>query len=84
MIRLLLGIAFAISLFSLPWWISTGIAIFFLSAGGNPFLVVLGGLILDRMFGAPLGTLAGLSHFYTVYFALLAALSAYLRITLLA
>lgn len=81
MTKLLLALAFCISLVALPWWASALSAIVFLAEGGSPFLIIAGGFILDELSGAPIAAMGGFAFLYTCFFALLAGVAVYLRST---
>lgn len=82
MARWFLGFAFVVSLLVLPWWASVAAAILYLAEGGNPFLLVIGGLLFDGIFGAPVASLHGFSYLYTALMIALAVTALYLRETI--
>jgi hypothetical protein len=81
--RFFLSVAFCISVLTLPWWVSTLLAIFLLAEGGSVILVILGGVCLDVLFGAPIASLYGFAYLYTALFASLALVALYLKTRLL-
>ncbi len=82
MSKLFFALAFVISLFTPPWWASLMCAILYLADGGNPLLVVLGGLVFDELFGAPVRSLGGFSYVYTAFAVILSGAALYLRTAL--
>jgi hypothetical protein len=79
MTRAILLISFAISIVTLPWFVSCGIAILYLSEGGSAIVVGIGGLILDMISAVPIPHLFGFAYLYTVLFCMLALAALYLR-----
>lgn len=82
MARFFLALAFLISLIALPWWVSVCVAIVYLAEGGNIFVVILGALIFDTLFGAPIARLGGFSHLYTTFAVILSVATYFLRTAL--
>ena len=79
MVRILLALAFLVSIVALPWWVAVAVAIFYLAEEGSVFLVIAGGILADMLFGAPVASLHGFSYFYTVLMAAIGLTAYYLR-----
>ena len=82
MIRVFVIALFFISTFVLPWWVvlalGTALIVYFRAL----LSVVLGGLIMDTLYGVPLAVFFDVSYFYTgTFFGL--AISAHLLRTYL-
>ena len=82
MTRFLLALAFVISIIALPWWASLAVAILYLAEKGNPLLIIIGGILFDTLFGAPIASLHGFSYLYTLIAVALSATALFLRQTL--
>ncbi len=65
-----------------PWWLTVAFGIALLSQGSYG-IVVLGGIIMDYIFGAPLSALGGFATFYTALFVFLAVVAWYLKLQVL-
>ncbi len=76
--RTLVGIAFIMSAVTAPWWVTVPFGIALISKGVYG-IVVLGGIIMDYLFGMPVEALGGFSFVYTALFASLAIISWYLH-----
>lgn len=83
MARFFLALAFVISLVSLPWWVSLLCAILYLAEGGNPLLVIAGGIVFDLMFGSPVHSLGGFRFLYSVFAVCISIAALYLNKALL-
>ena len=70
--KIILAVAFLVSLFALPYWASVVVAVVYLSQGGNPLLVIAGGLLFDAVFG-------GFAYLYTALAVALSVTALYLR-----
>lgn len=81
MSKLLLGLAFVIALFTLPWWASVFVAILYLAEGGNPLLVIIGGFVFDEIFGV--AHTLGFAYAYTLIAIAISCAVLYLRRALL-
>ncbi|MDO8523880.1 MAG: hypothetical protein Q7R74_01475 [bacterium] len=79
MTNIILGSAFLVSLVMLPSFATVIIAVVYLSQGGNLFLVILGGFVLDELFGAPIAALHGFSYLYTTLALVLSLSTLYFR-----
>ncbi|MES2014285.1 MAG: hypothetical protein V4437_00530 [Patescibacteria group bacterium] len=77
-----LVVAFFASACMCPWWLTVFLGVILLALFGNVPLVVIGGLLMDFIFGAPIPSLLGFSYLYAMLFLFLGALSWYLRRTL--
>ena len=76
MIRIFLTIIFFVSVLFAPWWLSVLLAIILLSYFGAYFEVIVGGIVMDSMFGVPIIALFNTEFLYTIMFAIL-VLTAY-------
>ncbi len=79
MTHVILGLAFLVSLIMLPSFATVAIAVVYLAEGGNLFLVILGGFVLDELFGAPVSALYGFSYLYTTLALILSLSTLYFR-----
>lgn len=82
MVRIAFLVAFLISVFVSPWWLTILLGIFLLALFEASITVIAGGLLMDTTFGAPLVPLGGFHYLYTAIFVMLALLSWYLHRTL--
>lgn len=79
MARIFLSIAFFFSIFTLPWWVSVLLSIFLLALFQAGIMVIVGGIMMDILFGAPVDILSGFQYLYTALFLFLALLTLYLK-----
>jgi len=79
MTKLFLLLAFCISVVTLPWWLTFFLGIVYLSKGGSVVAVVIGGFIIDELYGAPIPVLHGFSFLYTGLALMLAIATLYFR-----
>ncbi|MDE2079032.1 MAG: hypothetical protein KGI73_01450 [Patescibacteria group bacterium] len=79
MSRVILAVAFFVSILLSPWIVSVVLAIAYLAAGGNVLLVVAGGLLSDILFGAPVPVLHGFQYLATLTMLLLGGAAVFLR-----
>ena len=83
MSRAAMGIAFFSSIFLMPWWAVFFLGILFLALFQAYALVVMGGVLMDLLFGIPEPAVFGFSYLYTLVFALLALLAWFLEKSML-
>lgn len=72
MTRVLVSIAFFVSIVALPWFVSVPLGVLIIALWGASVEAVIGGIMLDSMFGAPIQALAGFPFLYTTLFLVLA------------
>lgn len=77
--RLFLASAFFVSILLSPWVVSVAIALAYLADGGSVLLVVIGGLLSDIIFGAPIPALHGFQYLATLSMLLLGGAAVFLR-----
>ncbi len=82
MTKIVFGVAFLVSLITLPSWGTVLVAILYLADGGNLWLIVLGGFFLDEVFGAPIAAMHGFAYLYTALALILSTFAWYLRTAL--
>ncbi len=82
MVHIGLTLAFFISVFTCPWWLTISLGILLLSLFEAGITVISGGVLMDGVFGAPLPLLGGFHYLYTALFIVLVACSWYLHRTL--
>ncbi|PIR85405.1 hypothetical protein COU15_01080 [Candidatus Kaiserbacteria bacterium CG10_big_fil_rev_8_21_14_0_10_45_20] len=63
---------FFLSILFVPWWFSVVLAIMIASRGEDFFVLPIGGVLLDVLFGVPVVALGGFSFIYTVVFSAMA------------
>jgi hypothetical protein len=78
MIFVLSALFFA-SIVYCPWWVTLFIAIWLAPYKGSFAPLVIGGLLMDVMFGSRVASLGGFSYVYTLVFVGAALVSWYLR-----
>jgi hypothetical protein len=78
----MLALFFTSILFA-PWWLSVAVGCFLLTRYNAWFPVILGGLAVDMLYGAPVQSLQGYAFIYATLFAVLSLASMYLRDTML-
>ncbi len=83
MIRIFFVILFFISVFVTPWWVIVPLGIVLLAYFEAYLSVLLGGLIVDTLFGVPLSGVFGITYFYTAVFVILIFSTLLLRLRLL-
>jgi hypothetical protein len=74
MIRLFISAMFFVSLITLPWYASVMLGIVLIALWKGYVEVILGGILLDAVFGAAPFYLWGVPIFYTALFVLLSLL----------
>jgi hypothetical protein len=79
MTKALLGAAFLVGVFALPWFATLLIAILYLAEGGNAFVVIFGGFVMDELTAAPVASLHGFAFLYTFLAVAFALVTLYLR-----
>lgn len=75
-------VAFLVSVFFCPWWLTVTLGVLLLSFFEAGVVVVIGGVCMDVLFGAPLVPFGGFQYLYTTLFLMLGILSWYLHKTL--
>lgn len=80
--RLGMTVAFFVSVFFCPWWLTVSFGILLLSFFESSIAVIIGGMCMDLVFSAPLTPFGGFEYLYTTLFLILAILSWYLHKTL--
>jgi K+-sensing histidine kinase KdpD len=68
-------VAYGISIIFLPWWVSVALAVILLGVWQAYASVIVGALLLDIVFGAPLFAFSGFSYLYTLIFVVLVAVT---------
>lgn len=77
--KYVLGLSFLVSAVLLPWWVSVLFGIGVTLYPGSGVVLLIGGVIMDTLFGAPIATLGGFAYLYTVLFSIIAAVVYLLR-----
>jgi hypothetical protein len=83
--HILLAILFLASALLNPWWLTLLIGIFLLGVFPGLFSIgtlILGGFLMDSVFGAPVYSLGGFKYLYTALCIILSLVSFFLRNTL--
>lgn len=80
--RLGMSVAFMVSVFFCPWWLTVTLGILLLSLFDASVIVIIGGICMDLVFGTSLVPFGGFQYLYTTLFLILAVLSWYLHRTL--
>lgn len=80
--RIGLSVAFFASVFFCPWWLTIILGILLLSLFEAGVLVIIGGICMDLVFGAPMVSFGGFQYLYTALFFMLVIFSWYLHRTL--
>ena len=75
--------AFFVSVVYLPWWVTVFLAVVLLAVWQAYVSVILGALLLDIVFGAPVTAFTGFSYLYTLTFSLLAGVTFFLNRSML-
>lgn len=66
--RYVFFVLFIISVFFLPWWYTVALGIVVASMPYGSLFAIVGGVLMDVTFGAPLIPLFGLQYLYTTLF----------------
>jgi len=74
---------YGISIVTLPWWVVVLVALVLISHFEAYVFAVLGGVVMDVMYGAPIHALADFSYLYTTVFLTLSCTAYILRVRLL-
>jgi len=77
-LRLFLPLLFFASILFFPWWLSVFLALV-LSIPHDAYEVLLGGVLMDALYGAPVPALFDLPIIFTLLFAAFFFAGAYLR-----
>ena len=78
-IRIVPVALFLLSALLAPWWVTVPYGIVVVAYARSPWAAILGGLIMDVTFGAPIASLGGFSYLYTALFAFLSLIAVLLR-----
>ncbi len=76
---IVLFLTFAVSVILLPWWVVVPLGIVSTSYRYGNIITIIGGIIIDASFGAPVHTLGGFQYIYTTIFVLAALVAYFLR-----
>ncbi len=76
-------VLFYASIVLAPWWLTTMVAVVLLARWNLAIPVIVGGMLMDLVYGAPLPLLGGYALLYTITLALLSLVSLYLHATML-
>lgn len=79
MVRIFSLILFFASILFLPWYISVFIGVVIIARWHAYVSAIIGGIILDSMFGAPIVALHNFAYIYTILFIILSAFAFFLR-----
>lgn len=79
MIRTFLTAIFFVSVLFAPWWLSVALAVLLLSFFKAYFEVIVGGVIMDSVFGAPIMSLFNIEFLYTILFTILVVTTYFFR-----
>lgn len=74
---------FFLSALFLPWFAAVFFGVLLIAWWQEYGLVILGGVLMDILFGASIVSLGGISFLYTALFALLSLIAALLRRSML-
>ena len=77
--RIAILFAFFASILFLPWFVTVALGVVLIAWYQAYLSVLIGGVLLDSMFGAPIAALGSFSFIYTALFACLSAVSYVLR-----
>ena len=77
--KILFSILYLASCVFLPWYLSVALAVILIAYFNLWPLAIIGGLLMDIAFGAPLPILFNFAYFYMALFALLALFEMVLR-----
>lgn len=69
--RYVLGLSFVVSVLLFPWWMSVLLGIVVALYPSGPTLLLIGGVSMDTLFGAPIASLGGFSYLYTALFSVI-------------
>lgn len=76
-------VAFFAAVLFLPWFVVVPLGIALIAYYHAYLSVIIGGILLDSLFGAPIGVFSGFSFLYTALFAFLSAGAYVLRRSML-
>jgi len=79
MIRVAVTVFFFASVIMLPWYVPLILGIALIVVWCGYVEVILGGILLDTVFGAPIASLSDFSFLYTALFIFLSLLAVILR-----
>lgn len=79
MARIFSLLLFFASILFLPWYFSVVIGIFIISQWKAYTSAIIGGILLDTLYGGPIITLYGFAYIYTGLFVVLVILAFFLR-----
>lgn len=79
MARIFTLLFFFASILFLPWYVPVLLGLFIIVQWKAYTSAIIGGIILDGMFGAPIITLYGFAYIYTALFVILSLLAFFLR-----
>lgn len=74
-----LTLAFFASILFLPWYVPVMLGVLLIAFYQAYLFAIIGGIVLDSMFGTSIISLYSVSFLYTILFATLSILSALLR-----
>ncbi len=78
-VRASMAAVFFASVLVAPWWLTICCGLFLLSFFESAVVVIIGGVLMDLIFGTPIPALGGFHYLYTTLFIFLAAVSWYLH-----
>lgn len=73
-----LSAAFLLSALLLPWWATVLLGIAVIGIYRSYAVAIIGGIMMDLLFGIPQPALFGFAYVYTLLFAILSAVAFYL------
>lgn len=83
MIRFFFSLVFFASVILMPWYVTVPLGIMLMILFGAYAEAIIGGILLDGMFGTGIAVLAGISYLYTLLFSGLSLCAFVLRRALL-
>lgn len=79
LLRITLIVVFFLSAILAPWWCTALIAVILAAKGNDLFVLPIGGVCVDILFGTPIASLGGFSFVYTTVFSILALVAFFIH-----
>lgn len=79
MLKIVLSISYIVSSVFLPWWVTVALGIALVVHFKLWWVAILGGLLMDLVFGAPIAALGGFAYLFSLLFVVLSLLALMLR-----
>lgn len=79
MTKIVFSILYVASCLLAPWWFSVALGIILIAYLNLWVVAILGGLLIDLAFGAPIAAFGGFEYLYTALFIVLSSLAFVLK-----